>query len=474
MKGKIDEKSARKDAVLKIIHKYLTPRKKQKEEKGEVFTPIELVEEMLSHLPATVWKNPDLKWLDPANGIGNFPVVAFYKLNEGLKSWEPNDTKRRKHIINNMLYMLELQSNNTRIARNIFIKLCEGCTPNIMTTDSLKITSAKLKAKGYPEKYDIIIGNPPFNSGGLLKGGGTLWPKFVKLAFELVSLNGYISFVHPPGWRKFYDPEDRDNQGKIWFDIREKGWNLDYVSVNDQPPKHFPIVDYYVIHAKKSDAITKYDSTFMGIVGKGEAELDYPFIPNMLNDETLSILKKLFKADGESINIVYNQSFKPSVSDKGKSGIPHYHFTSRTGEKQIYNKEYTSIPEYINKDKVIMTYNGGYEKGRLFSFYSDGKMGTTNNSMYMLTKSKAQGEKLVKFFNSDIITFLMKITQYSASPNHKNEFKILNQLKMPDSLDYGLTAKETELIKKVVGAKEESEGGGAKSNRYNKTRKAVR
>ena len=474
MKGKIDEKSARKDAVLKIIHKYLTPRKKQKEEKGEVFTPIELVEEMLSHLPATVWKNPDLKWLDPANGIGNFPVVAFYKLNEGLKSWEPNDTKRRKHIINNMLYMLELQSNNTRIARNIFIKLCEGCTPNIMTTDSLKITSAKLKAKGYPEKYDIIIGNPPFNSGGLLKGGGTLWPKFVKLAFELVSPNGYISFVHPPGWRKFYDPEDRDNQGKIWFDIREKGWNLDYVSVNDQPPKHFPIVDYYVIHAKKSDAITKYDSTFMGIVGKGEAELDYPFIPNMLNDETLSILKKLFKADGESINIVYNQSFKPSDSDIGKSGIPHYHFIKRTGEKQIYNKEYASVPEYINKDKVIMTYNGGYEKGRLFSFYSDGKMGTTNNSMYMLTKSKAQGDKLVKFFNSDIITFLMKITQYSAPPNHINELKILNQLKMPDSLDYGLTAKETELIKKVVGAKEESEGGGAKSNRYNKTRKAVR
>ena len=475
MKGKIDEKSTRKDAVLKIIHKYLTPRKKQKEEKGEVFTPVELIESMLSHLPDSIWKNPELKWLDPANGIGNFPVVAFYKLNEGLKSWEQNDTKRRKHIINNMLYMLELQSNNTRIARNIFTKLCEGCTPNIMSTNSLEMTSAKLKAKGWPEKYDIVMGNPPFNAGGLLKGGGTLWPKFVKLAFDLVASNGYISFVHPPGWRKFYDPEDRENQGKIWFDIREKGWNLDYINVSDQPPKHFPIVDYYVIHAKKSDAITKYDSTFMGIVGKGEAELDYPFIPNMLNDDTLSILKKLFKADGETIDIVYNQSFKPSVSDKGKSGIPHYHFTSRTGEKQIYNKEYTSIPEYINKDKVIMTYNGGYEKGRLFSFYSDGKMGTTNNSMYMLTKSKAQGDKLVKFFNSDIITFLMKITQYSPSPNHKNEFKILNQLKMPDSLDYGLTAKETELIKRVVGAKEKEEKsteGGGKQRRF--TRKVRR
>ena len=134
-------------------------------------------------------------------------------------------------------------------------------------------------------------------------------------------------------------------------------------------------------------------------------------------------------------------------------GIPHYHFTTRTGEKQIYKKNYATVPEYITKEKVILTSKAGYEKGRLFAFYSDEKLGTTNNSMYMLTKSKAQGEKLVRFFNSDIITFLMKITQYSASPNHKNEFKILNQLHLPDSLDYKLTAKEEELIKQVVAIK---------------------
>jgi hypothetical protein len=472
MKGKVDEKSIRKDAVLNIIHRHLTPKKKAKEDKGEVFTPIELVEQMLSHLPTSVWKNPDLKWLDPANGIGNFPIVAFYKLDDGLKTWEPNETKRRRHIVDKMLYMLEIQSNNTRIARNLFEKLCDTCKPNILTINSLEMTSAKLKAKGWPEKYDIIMGNPPFNAGGLLKGGGTLWPKFVKLAFDLVASNGYISFVHPPGWRKFYDPEDRDNQGKIWFDIREKGWNLDYVNVSDQPPKHFPIVDYYVIHAKKSDAITKYDSTFMGIVGKGETKLDYPFIPNILNDETLSILKKLFKADGETIDIIRNQSFQATEKDEGKPGIPHYHFITRTGEKKFYNKEYASVPEYINKDKVIMTCKAGYEKGKLFAFYSDNKMGTTANSMYMLTKSKAQGEKLVKFFNSDIITFLMKITQYSAPPNYINELKILNKLKMPDSLDYGLTAKETELIKKIVGAKEKepTEGGARARQTRRRTR----
>jgi hypothetical protein len=318
-----------------------------------------------------------------------------------------------------------------------------------------------------------------------LKGGGTLWPKFVKLAMSLVAPNGYIVFVHPPGWRKFYDPEDRESQGKLLHDIQQKGWNIDYINVTDKPPKHFPVVDYYVIHAKASGHPTKYDSTFMDITSSGEMEIKYPFIPNILNNETFSILDKLFSATGDSVHILYNQAFKPSKTDEGKSGIPHYHFITKTGEKKIYKKEYASIPEYINKPKVIMTAKAGYDKGRLFAFYSDDNLGTTNNSMYMLTTSKAQGEKLVKFFNSDIITFLMKITQYSAPPNHINEFKILNLLKVPASIDeYHLTAKEKDLIQKVVGAKEKVsevdvdaeeavEGGGARStHRFSKTRKA--
>ena len=472
MKGKIDESSIRKDKVLDLIYRRITPRKKQKEEKGEVFTPIDFIEGMLSHLPKSVWSNPNLKWLDPANGIGNFPVVVFYKLDEGLKSWEPNENKRRKHIIENMLYMLEIQSNNSRVARNIFEKLCDNCEPNIWTTNSLEVTSAKLKSKGWPEKYDIIIGNPPFNAGGLMKGTG-FWAKFVKLAFGLISPNGYITFVHPPGWRKFYDADEKENQGKILYDIREKGWNINYINVSDQPPKHFPIVDYYVIHAKKSDSLTKYDSNFMGIISNGEGKLDYPFIPNIIDKDVLNIIDKLFKAKGIPVNIVRGSNFEPGKKDIGNPGIPHYHFTSRTGEQIFYNKEYDSLPEYITKEKVIMTFSGGYEKGRLFAFYTDKMVGATRTAMYMLTKSKAQGDKLVKFFNSDIITFLMKITQYSASPNHKNEFKILNQLQVPDSFDYGLTEKEEELIKKVVGAKDEEPAeGGAKKHRF--TRKLRR
>ena len=451
MRHHVDDTEARRNTVLQMIHARLAPRKTQKVQRGEVFTPIEVINDMLDHLPSDIWKDPTKTWLDPANGIGNFPVVVFQRLDESLSEWEPNDEKRRKHILEKMLYMMEIQPDNSRVARSIFRKMCDGCTINIWTVDTTKVTPDDLSRKGWPTKFDVIMGNPPYNSEGTITGIA-FWPKFVDFAFEYIKDGGYISFIHPQGWRKYYNPRERETQGRIWYIIREKGWHLDYVNISDTPPKHFPEVDYYVIHAASSTAKTEYDSLFKGRKDSGKVKLELNFIPNMLNDDVISILNKLLSVDGLPIQILYHRSFTPSKLDKGTTeGISHYHYTTKSGEKIIYKKLLTHTPEDINKNKVIMTYNGGYEKGRLFAFYSDTPMGTTNNSMYMLTTSKAQGEALVRFFNSDVITFLLKITQYSASPNHKNEFKILNNLKMPPSLDdYRFTEREQDLIRSVV------------------------
>lgn len=80
------------------------------------------------------------------------------------------------------------------------------------------------------------------------------------------------------------------------------------------------------------------------------------------------------------------------------------------------------------------------------------KLVLTRTALYMTVKSKSEGDKLAKFFlNSDIIIFLMKITQCDQSPYHKNEYKILNLLEMPENLNaYDLTKKEQDLIKHVI------------------------
>ena len=63
---------------------------------GEVFTPPKLINEMLDTLPKEVWKNPELKWLDPCAGIANFPFIIYERLMIGLKDIIVDDEERKK------------------------------------------------------------------------------------------------------------------------------------------------------------------------------------------------------------------------------------------------------------------------------------------------------------------------------------------------------------------------------------------
>ena len=65
---------------------------------GEVFTPPKLINEMLNTLPKEVWKNPELKWLDPCAGIANFPFIIYERLMIGLKDIIVDDEKKKKNI----------------------------------------------------------------------------------------------------------------------------------------------------------------------------------------------------------------------------------------------------------------------------------------------------------------------------------------------------------------------------------------
>jgi superfamily II DNA or RNA helicase len=464
MRTQLSEFSGDQKEVIEFIETNLKPKKEQVAARGEVFTPLELVSDMLGHLPDDVWKHPEYKWLDPAGGLGQFPVIAYAKLDAGLKSAMPDDIKRRKHIVENMLFIVELDNTNVELSRTLLQKMCgaPGCKLNLLKHDFLTATDSVMLEKFGVNRFDVIMGNPPYNAGGVVKGGGALWPKFVKRSFELINPSGFIVLVHPPGWRKFNDPEERENQGTLWRTIRDNKWSLRYINVSDEPRfvSTKVITDYYVIQASPSDAMTQFTSKFGPMRNEGMVDTTLQFIPNMINPETVQIIKKLFALTGTPIHIIRNQSFQPTEADKRAPGIPHYRYTTAKGEKAIYFKEYAVVPAYINKPKVLMTYSS-VTKGQLFAFYSEEQMGTADNSMYMSTSSPEEGARLVEFFNSDVITFLMKITQYSEPPNNKNEFKILNQIKLPASMDeIKLTPEESDLVQRIVRPAERSVGSG--------------
>ena len=79
---------------------------------GEVFTPSQLVNEMLDKLPEEVWFDPTKTWLDPACGTGNFLLEVYRRLMESLRDIIPNEGERSKHILENQVHGVELQERN--------------------------------------------------------------------------------------------------------------------------------------------------------------------------------------------------------------------------------------------------------------------------------------------------------------------------------------------------------------------------
>ena len=179
-----------KEEIEAIVKKHLPIKKDKKDEFGEVFTPPEMIDALLDEFPPSIWKDSSKKWLDPANGIGNFPIYIFFRLMKGLDSEFPDFKKRAIHIIKNMLYMIEIDSENVKICKNIFKDL--GAEPNIVKGDFLDLDETN---------YDIIIGNPPYNSGGTKRDGEKrLHVAFTKKALELLNTDGYLSFICPPNY----------------------------------------------------------------------------------------------------------------------------------------------------------------------------------------------------------------------------------------------------------------------------------
>lgn len=76
---------------------------------GEVFTPLELCQQMIDEIPEEQLKNPSSKFIDPAAGNGNFLIALKTK----LLNYHAED-----HILNEMLYAVELMEDNHR-------ELCE-------------------------------------------------------------------------------------------------------------------------------------------------------------------------------------------------------------------------------------------------------------------------------------------------------------------------------------------------------------
>lgn len=427
-----------KGNIEKLIEEHLPAKDKEKSELGEVFTPVSMITDLYDNFPSTVLTDTSSTWLDPASGIGNFPLVLYFKMMLTLKSKIPNREKRSKHIIENMIFMVEINKQNVKICKDIFKKLDSSAKPNIFEGDFLKLDSKALK---WPEKFTCIIGNPPYNIGGTgLEGTKRTHILFTEEGLKKLDKNGFIAYVCPPSYRETDTPMNQlfqDANGHfVYIKIYGAKETFDLFNIQGR-------VDGFIYQRDKFGK-TKINDEYGNIVNNYEIDLTH-HIPNFgitVFDKLYNKVKKLGHVEAFR-NTEMSSVKADTFGCNGKYKI--IHLILKKGKRVFKTTKQHSLAKI---PKILI--NG---LGVPYVYYDkNGEYGPSQSPVIILKPSN----NLVNLLQSDFFPFLawgLRMTGnnnlpylFDAVPNigkESNPYKTMEDIKK----GFNLTNEEVKFIK---------------------------
>jgi hypothetical protein len=450
--------------LLELIDSCLKPKQKEKQENGEVFTPMCLVFEMLDNLDKnyikqhgrSIFTEQSFKWFDPASGMGNFPVAVYLKLMEGLKTLMPNDEDRKKHIIENMLYMSELNKKNVFISYQIFningqykLNIYEGDTLKLDTTQEWGI-----------DLFDVILGNPPYNKGGIRSHTGkqlgdkneTIWTKFIEKSFEWLKPDGFLAFINPLSWLKKSHSLHNEMLEKhiVWLKLWDNSQSKSIINA-DIPISLFILQNTLNVTNKKTEitSILKRRSLTTTSTEYLNPKYSIPLAFHSIFNKLVGFI--------ETRNLQLEYKTKTIKSSGTKAKIPTEYtledmwavdtFTIKDG---LMVKKATEQHPDANKRKLIISNKASFTG----AFIDEGKLSLTgNHKFYILGDNLELVKKMLDF---KIINIIGHYTKYGQDFLDNEAFKYLpdlRKLRITDMTEdefyklIGLTRQEINQIK---------------------------
>lgn len=400
----INEKTVLEDDFFQ----YLDYNSELKELYGEINTPFSFINTMLSIIPNEYFKNKDYKWLDPGAGHGNYSLCLYFILFISLKEIIPDTNERKKHIIENMIYMVEFNKDNIPFLLEKF-----GECSNIFEANYLDWKTNI--------KFDFIIGNPPYNFNGVKKvptknnvnkkeDGKTIWCEFVKKNISLLKDNGIMNVLIPSIWMK------PDKAGMYDLLLKYDISKLHTLNANEtnktfgfhvQTPTCF-----FLLHKRENngkiklfDSIKK-DYIYFNLKKNTPLPLDFSSIINKL----LLYVEKYGKLNVIKTNL-------PKNNIQLNNNFSHYFpfknikTTKLDKEKNPYLEiNYSNEPLMFNGEpKIIMAH-----KMYGFPFIDEeGIYGISTRDNYIIKNKSIHELKLIKeFLSSEFILFVFETTRY--------------------------------------------------------------
>lgn len=369
----------------------------------EVFTPPNVVSDMLDLLPKDLWTNPKATFLDPFTKSGVFLREITKRLNEGLKPLFPDTQERINHILSKQVFGIAITeltsllsrrsvyccktanskksiascfSNEqgniiyNRVKHNFINGKCKFCGANQETysNDEDKENYAYQFIHTYDPKkffkdmkFDVIIGNPPYQ---LNDGGGTgssatpLYHKFVEQAKKLQPR--YLCMIIPARWYaggkgldEFRNKMLNDNRLRIIHDYNDASECFTGVEIKGG-------VCYFLWERENTGLCRVYQHSD----GKIISTMERPLLEKgcdifIRHNKAISILRKVQNKQEKSFSDIVSfrnpfgivSDFKEFTEKEFENSVKIY-----ANQKQGYvdKKHITKSIDLINQYKIIV------------------------------------------------------------------------------------------------------------------------
>ncbi len=393
---------------------------------GIVYTPNNLINNILNLIPNHFFSDPNLKWLDIGAGTGCFSINLYNRLYNELSSNIIDNIERKKHIIENMLYMVEIYPPHITILEEHFTKKA-----NIINMDFLAFN-----IENYCKtKFDFVIGNPPYNINGQLKtptnkkikktdDGKQIYVEFIKKSLEILKPNGYLNIIIPSLWLK------PDKSGLYNILTNKKIHKLVCLSTNEtqkafnykaQTPTCYFLIENMNKSTSNFNIFDNFNYKFINY----NLYSNYPIPTNGIN----IINNLLFYVN----NVGYLKIYKSSTPSK-------YSIFENDGENYKYKNIKTTllsnnipnlvinysniIQQYYNKPKLILA-----NKMYGFPYYDiSGIYGISSRDNYIILEedySKNELEIIQSFLSTKTALFIFSTTNYRMRYLEKYAFQFI-------------------------------------------------
>jgi site-specific DNA-methyltransferase (adenine-specific) len=375
----------------------------------EVFTPPKLANEILDLLPQSLWSDKGAKFLDPCSKTGVFLREIAKRLLKGLENEIPDLYDRINHIFKNQIYGIAITELTAHLTRrsvycskhaagkysvcdvfdddsgNILFSRtehewkdgkCIFCGANQENYDrggefethayqfihreigSANNTNRHELEEIFNMKFDVIVGNPPYQMNvGVEKENYAipLYHKFIEQAKKLSPR--YLSMIIPARW--FTGGRGLEEFRNRMLNDKRLKTIVDFVDSRDC----FPGVDVaggitYFLWDSTYNGSCEFTNIHDGKITTSQRDLnEYSVFPRY--NESLSIIKKILKKQ------------EGSLSEMISVQTPFGLYTNYKGEKKEFScsiavfsssgivfatkEEITKNRDWINKYKVIFS-----------------------------------------------------------------------------------------------------------------------